>query len=357
MNASSIATEILNDIHNRNFSFLPQLPPEQELAKHYTVSRARIREALAELSYKGVLSREKGRGTFVLDRVLKRSLKFALVFSHLDEIFGGSNSYYGMVFQGMKQFLGSHGYETEVLAIEPVETLQQRINLSGVSGVVIPYAREKYGSIIRMLSEHGIATVVINANTSNACIDHVYHDNLTAGALATRHLLMQGCRNIAFVGLPEQRISAWERFKGYKAAIVGNGLALDKNLHFTVDEYSEAQGYLAGGEILKRQALPDGIFAVSDFIAVGIMKRLLEAQIKIPQQVKIIGYGNYDIGKYFHPGLSTINITPEICGSKSVELLLEIIEQKDKHRPQEIEIPVALIERQSTIGVKDSTRL
>lgn len=356
MNASAIATEILNDIRNRNFDLLPQLPPEEELAKHYTVSRARIREALSELSYKGVLSREKGRGTFVLDRILKNSLKFALVFSNIEEIFGGRNSYYGMVFQGMKQFLNGKGYETEVLAIEPVETLQQRISLSGISGVVIPYAKEKYGSIIRMLNDDGIATVVINANTSNACIDHVYHDNLTAGALATRHLLVQGCQNIAFVGLPEQRISAWERFKGYKAAIVGNGLALDKNMHFIVDEYSEAHGYLAGSEILKRKVLPDGIFAVSDFIAVGIMKRLLEVKIKIPQQVKIIGYGNYDIGKYFHPGLSTINITPEICGFKAVELLLEIVQQKEKHCPQEIEIPVALIERESTVGVKDSTK-
>lgn len=352
MNASSIATEILNDIHSRKFSLLPQLPPEQELAKQYTVSRARIREALAELSFKGVLSREKGRGTFVSERILKRSLKFALVFSYIDEIFSGRNSYYGMVFQGMKQFLGTQGYEADVLAIEPIETLQQRINLSGISGVVIPYAQEKYGPIIRTLRDNGIATVVINANTSDTSIDHVYHDNLTAGALATRHLLLQGCQNIAFVGLPEERISAWERFKGYKAAIVGNGLNLDKNLHFTVDEYSEAQGYLVGSEILKRNVLPDGIFAVSDFIAVGVMKRLLEANAKIPEQVKIIGYGNYDIGKYFHPGLSTINITPEICGSKAVELLLEKVQRKGKHIPQEIEIPVSLIERESTVNMK-----
>lgn len=350
MNTNAVAVEILNDIRNRKFDLLPQLPPEQELAKHYTVSRARIREALAELSYKGVLSREKGRGTFVTDNILNGTRKFALVFSNLREVFNGRESYYGRVFSGMRKYLAAHNCEADILMLEPAETLLQRINLACISGVIIPYAQEKYGAIIRMLKKNGIATVVINANTMDTTVDHVYHDNLTAGALATRHLFMRDCRNIAFVGLPEQRISAWERFKGYKAALVGNGMNWDKDLCFTVDEYSEEDGYRIGGEILQCRKLPDGIFAVSDFIAVGIMKRLLEEGIKIPEQIKVIGFGNYEIGKYFHPGLSTINITPEVCGSSAAEILFDILQQKNKHSPREIEIPVSLVERDSTRG-------
>lgn len=129
-------------------------------------------------------------------------------------------------------------------------------------------------------------------------------DNLAGGRLATEHLLRQGRRRIAFLGvgdLPEVAL----RRQGYLQALTAAGIAEDPQLmaaaHFTVDTaYETVRGLIDSGVGF------DAVFAVSDVIAVAAMKALQAAGLRVPEDVAVVGFDDVAIAAYANPPLTTV---------------------------------------------------
>lgn len=129
-------------------------------------------------------------------------------------------------------------------------------------------------------------------------------DNLAGGRLATEHLVRQGRRRIAFLGvgdLPEVAL----RRQGYMQALAAAGLAEDPRLmaaaHFTVDTaYETVRGLIDSGVGF------DAVFAVSDVIAVAAMKALQAAGLRVPEDVAVVGFDDVAIAAYANPPLTTV---------------------------------------------------
>lgn len=144
-------------------------------------------------------------------------------------------------------------------------------------------------------------------------------DNFLGGKLATEHLLHQGRKSICFAGHLSFETS--QRFEGYRAALKSAGKSYSHQLdvRFT---FADAKRITA--ELIEQQQFHyDAIVAASDTIALGMIKALNEAGLKVPEQVAIVGYDDISVAAYTTPSLTTIRQDTQLGGLKLVELLFK----------------------------------
>ena len=173
-------------------------------------------------------------------------------------------------------------------------------------------------------------------------------DNLEGGRLATAHLLGLGRRNIAFVGhasaeiCPEHQL----RLEGYRKAYEQAGMAADPELWIPCDSH-ECFGYEAAEELLKSGKNFDAVFAVTDAIALGVMKALAANGVRIPEDVAVVGFDDLPMADYVSPGLTTIRQDVNEAGRRLVQTLVNLIEDEPIESRQ---IEPRLIVRESCGG-------
>ena len=157
---------------------------------------------------------------------------------------------------------------------------------------------------INRAAKGGLAIVAWGEQLADQAYPSVGSDNRLGGLLATRHLLEHGRRQIAFLG-DERLPEITPRFAGYRSALAEQGLTPDRAL-LVRTEFELDDAYRAVKAMLAKGARPDGIFAVSDVIAVGAIRALADASLRVPQDVSVIGFDDIALAAYSHPSLTTI---------------------------------------------------
>ena len=147
-------------------------------------------------------------------------------------------------------------------------------------------------------------------------------DNQGGGAAATRHLLDQGRRKIAFLGTAAATSpEVFERWRGYEAALQSAGLAADPALRVDAITTEEA-GLAAGRELLGRGVAFDAVFGASDLIAIGAMRALGEAGRRVPDDVAVVGFDDLPAASLTNPPLTTVAQDARAAGRALVDVLL-----------------------------------
>ena len=131
-------------------------------------------------------------------------------------------------------------------------------------------------------------------------------DNDKCGYQATQHLIQQGCKRIVHITSSLKRNVYSKRFQGYKDALADNGIPYNENL-LIIHDLTESAAIESAMQVLKMDPLPDGIFITNDFVAAVVMRTLKENNIRIPQDIAIVGFNNDAICTLVEPALSTIN--------------------------------------------------
>lgn len=170
-------------------------------------------------------------------------------------------------------------------------------------------------------------------------------DNRRGGRNAATHLLGLGHRRIAFLGQASSHYPEFEdRYRGFCEELAAVGIGVDPQLQ--VDALStEASGYTAARDLIERNAAFDAIFAASDLIAIGAMRALDEAGLRVPEDVSVVGFDDIPAAQLSHPPLTTIAQDYARAGQLLVDTLLRQI----RTLPTETAIlPPQLIVRRST---------
>ena len=169
---------------------------------------------------------------------------------------------------------------------------------------------------------------------------------------AVEHLIQKGCRKIAHIRGPVNPQNAIDRFLGYKKALEKNNIPFDSKLVYTCKNVTFEEGKEFASQIIKDHPDVDGIFVITDLVAVGVLAYFNEINIKIPQQIKIIGFSNWFMSQVITPKLSTVDQPSYEMGTQSFKLLLEEINLKKEFLPfvpKTIEMETSIIERESTL--------
>ena len=172
---------------------------------------------------------------------------------------------------------------------------------------------------------------VVVAAQSHPNLRHpvVRFDNYRASYAVTQHIIASGHRALAFISGPLTDPEAGAaRHRGYLDALESHGLTTGPSRIEHAD-FSIGGGYAAMARILKRsQRLPTVVYAAADLVAIGAMKRLQDAGIRVPEEVSVFGFDNIPVGAHLIPSLTTVELDFHELGEVSADALLRIIERR-----------------------------
>ncbi|HEV8271969.1 MAG TPA: LacI family DNA-binding transcriptional regulator [Chitinophagaceae bacterium] len=152
-------------------------------------------------------------------------------------------------------------------------------------------------------------------------------DNYKCGYLATQHLIEQGCKRIVIATSSLKRNVYRERHRGYKDALLDNGLTYSEKL-VIINDLSEKAATENAKRILKMNPLPDAVFITHDFSAAVCIQVLNDHGINIPADIAIVGFNNDDISKLVQPRLTTINYPGKDLGEIAARNLIDQLNNK-----------------------------
>lgn len=161
----------------------------------------------------------------------------------------------------------------------------------------------------------------------------IFHNDYEASLLLTHHLLEEGCKHIAYIGVTPQDIAAGTcRLSGYKKALADAQIPIDENL-IQEGAFSFEAGYEHMSTLLDyahKNDLPlDGVFCATDTIATGALECLKAHNIAVPQTIRIVGIGDSKLSKVLTPKLTTIHYYYKTSGAIAAGHLITELKQAD----------------------------
>jgi LacI family transcriptional regulator len=204
---------------------------------------------------------------------------------------------------------------------------------------------------IKEVINDGIPFVLYDKTSKLINCNKVVIDDIAAAQMATQHLIDIGCKNIAIIRNHLKSQTTIDRHKGYKKALLENGLTYDRNLDFEAEDVTFNAGKKAALNICDKHRKVDGVFAVTDLMAIGAIEAFKENKIAVPEQISIIGFSNWFLSQITTPHLSTVDQPGFEIGTTAFNLLHEEIQNKKnkiKMPYKKIVIPTSIISRAST---------
>lgn len=223
-----------------------------------------------------------------------------------------------------------------------------------VDGILISLSNEtiKFDHLTDILKKD-IPIVMFDKIGKLVPCSKVIIDDRKAAYDAVSHLINQGYKRIAHFrgGLTPQ--NSIDRFLGYKKALENNGLTFDPSLVYICGNNSDFDdGYKNAEKLFKEHKNNvDAVFAITDVVAVGIIKYCNDNKIKIPADIAVFGFSNWFMSSVISPSLSTVVQPGFEMGRKSTEILIDEIKKIQDEKPVEIVqvvLPTSLVIREST---------
>lgn len=256
------------------------------------------------------------------------------------------NPFYSRVLEGIEAELVLKNYNLVLQLIPECQQniLPKMIRQRQVDGLILAGIFQE--QFIKNILSNNIFVVLIDPKISTNNCSQVLIDNEHGAFTVTQYLIQKGHSRIGFISGDLERLSFKQRFDGYKKALEYNNIPVDNAL---IQTGGLEKGYEHVKSLLMLEKRPTAIFAANDINAIHGYKAIQEQNLKIPDDVSIIGFDDIDLAKYATPSLTTIRVYKEELGSIGVRTLLQMINGENK-TPITTIVPTRLIERES---VKD----
>ncbi|PKN97362.1 MAG: LacI family transcriptional regulator [Chloroflexi bacterium HGW-Chloroflexi-4] len=283
---------------------------------------------------------------------MQRSWTIGLILPHSVSTFF-TDPYYPNLLMGIAKACNLYNY---TLALFLVSTKEDEVNVfprvgrkGFLDGAIVQSGHHgDQGAIGRMVDKK-MPLVVVGRPFRSDNVTYVDIDNIKAAKSAVTHLYKTGCRRIATITGPIDSTVGIDRLEGYRQAIKENNGQVNESL-IAEGNFTETGGYLAMQKLLPFK--PDGVFAASDVMASGAMKAVEDANLHIPEDVSFIGFDDLPSASYGSIQLSTVRQNVTELGLKSVESLIEQIED-ESIKPRQIILDTELVIKQSCRPLKE----
>jgi LacI family transcriptional regulator len=273
-------------------------------------TRAAVLAVIAELGYQP--------NAFARSLATNRSGGIGVVVSEV------SSAVYGGILQGIESVIEDHdmhmlvssGHHRSTAEHRAFDFLRQRrcdaliLQLDGVSD-----------DDVVALARTDVPVVIVGRNVPALADRCIYLDNVAGGYLATRYLIDRGHRTIAHVAGLAGVADAYDRVVGYRRALADAGIAYDEALVADGD-FMEDAGQRATHRLLERGLEFSAVFAANDQSAVGALRALREAGLRVPEDVSVVGFDDTLLARYLVPSLTTVRQPLREMGQAAASLAL-----------------------------------
>jgi len=201
--------------------------------------------------------------------------------------------------------------------------------------------------ILELIDELSIKTILVETKDEKGTLPSVTIDNVSAVYDGTKYLIERGIKKLAFIGVEETAKNAWgDRFTGFKKAVEESGLSLDEDLMY-FDSLKVKAGFDGVVKLIESKKEFDGIVCASDEIAMGAINELRERDIKVPEDVSVIGFNNNFTASIFYPKITTISQPSYDMGSVAMRMLIKMLNKKELEQAHYV-LDYEIIKRNST---------
>jgi LacI family transcriptional regulator len=262
-----------------------------------------------------------------------------------------SNDFFSTIALYIEEYMEQHHYSVFICNTANQEQKEKEyfrtLSGRGVDGIICI-------SGLNALSDD-----IITGNMPVVCIDRhpentknipwVMNDDRHGSYLATEHLIKRGCQHILYIGSYTAGYKKFEREEGYIDALKAYGRRVDRNYilyeNGSKPHFRESADLVR--EFMKEDYPVDGIFASNDAAAYGALRTVQSLGIRVPEDLKIVGFDDSVYSRLASPAISTIARHPEELSRTGCKVLLEMMEDKEPEK-REWTISTELIERESS---------
>lgn len=264
--------------------------------------------------------------------------------------------FFSNVVNGIIAEAEKNGYLVIILqSNESIELEKKQVALlinKRVDGILMSLSNESNDDEhLKEILQRGIPFVQFDKISKLIPSSKVIINDQKAAAEAVQHLIDQGCRKIAHIRGPTNPQNAIDRFLGYKKTLEKNNIAFDPKLVYTCMNVTFEEGIEFTKQILEDHPDVDGIFAITDLVAVGAIAYLNEKKIAMPNQISVIGFSNWFMSQVITPKLSTVEQPSYEMGVEAFNLLFEVMichKEGKKHKARTIELQTNIVIRDSS---------
>jgi LacI family transcriptional regulator len=302
-------------------------------------TRAKVLEAVQMLNYRpSALARSLRKG---------ETQNIGLILPQI------SNPYFAELGEVMEKTAFELGYNLLLCnSHDDIKIEQRYIDVlleKQVDGIVYFAAQNDPENLQALLDKYpNYPIVIVDRVIPFPQLDLVVADNVLGASMAVEHLIEMGHQRIACISGPTRFTASNERITGYCKALEKAGITIYPELISYCDGSPESAKLLTQ-KIIKMKLPPSAVFSTTDITAIGVLRALSEAGLKVPDDMAVIGYDEIHLGSYLCPSLSTIAQPKKEISQIAIKFLIERI--GDKSLPKRTcLLPPKLIIRESTGG-------
>jgi len=284
--------------------------------------------------------------------VSQRSWTLGLILP-LSVSFFFTDPYYPHLIKGIAQACNQYDYTLALFLVsskDDEEKMFPRVSRrSMLDGVIVQSGHHGDQGIIGRLVDADMPLVVVGRPYRSDNISYLDIDNVNSAYNAVLHLIRLGYQRIGTITGPLTSTVGIDRRDGYRKALFERGRAIEESLIIEGD-FTEAGGYYAMQQLMR--AKPNAVFAASDIMAIGAMRAVRDAGLRIPDDIAFVGFDDLPIATMFDIQLTTIRQPVVSFGAKAVEILIDQIEN-GSNPPRHIIMDTELVIRDSCGAVRE----
>ena len=342
-----IKEEILELMTERGLKAGMRLPPFRALAKDLNTCVPTIQRAVGQLVKEGVLYSKVGSGTYI-SKAGNKGKQGQMVGILLPYSMGVMADFVSENLDAIRSTLMQNEYIPITVSPQPglsghergkaeIELIQQLLKY-GVSGIIIAAlapARDEFWIFLEKLD---IPVVLFNNMGANhSRFDSVTSDNYYGGMLAGERLIEAGRKKCCFFTSNDGSTVEKERYDGFCDAFKNAELPLPSRLDSTQLGLIFAENF-------------DGIFSMSDMMASEIYQVISEHNLKIPQDVSVIGFDSSLLCSRLEPNLDSVEQQFRCMGRRAAELMIKRLSEPELRERVSMRLDVALVKRKSVMS-------
>ncbi|UZO79581.1 LacI family transcriptional regulator [Aquimarina sp. ERC-38] len=249
--------------------------------------------------------------------------------------------------QGYKVIVSDSKY-SEVKQNEMLQTMMQ----FGVDGILLSLARKTIAIDPILKLAKRLPLVLFDKVSDKVPCTQIVINEEEAAFNAVDHLIQTGKKKIAIIKETENSFNSEMRYAGYLRALRENNIELDQKLVISTEDISIINGKRSANLLLSLKNRPDGIFAITDGAAIGVIQALHKYKIKIPDEISVVGFSNSMHATIITPALTTVDQPGQKIGRTAVKFLIEEINTTATSlTTRTVEIKTNLIVRESTLRI------
>lgn len=329
----------------------------KDIAKALNVSAATVSLVLNNKPGVGALTRERILNYVSENNITTNTRKYSpngkniefLIFKKTGKVVSDT-PFFSQVIEGIEAETRKNGYNLTIIYVKAqdgIGQLSRFFSQNQPEGAVV-LATEMDRRDLGEFQQSEFPMVFLDNCFESEHVDSIYIGNERGSCEAVSYLISKGHRDVGYLHSAVQISNFDYRQAGYRLALSQNGIPFREENVFLLDSTIEGACTDMRRMLRSGAKLPSALFADNDIIAVGAMKAIKEAGIRIPEDVSIIGFDDMPYCELADPLLSTVRVSKQYMGCVSVRRLIEKIEHRSRRAEfVKIEVGTQLVERSS----------